>query len=175
MLFTIVKEWLDAICGAQDDSMSAKRTREIVLGFGRLWMSCGLNGVIHSDQGSTSAATDRACLLCKYDHNFLRPFNNFVTAIYTFAMSLKQCCATGSLHTGTPTGRLDRLHGLDCYVADAPNNARPKGIIIIIPDAFGWTLPNNRILADDYAKHGFQVYLPEFMQGKRDIPLLGSG
>lgn len=34
---------------------------------------------------------------------------------------------------------------------------------MIIADAFGWTLPNNRILADDYAKQGFQVYLPEFM------------
>lgn len=70
-------------------------------------------------------------------------------------MVLKQCCATGSLHTGTPTGRIERLHGLDCYVADAPST--PKGIIVIIPDAFGWTLPNNRILADDYAADGFQV------------------
>lgn len=79
-------------------------------------------------------------------------------------MALKQCCATGSLHTGTPTGRIETLHGLDCYIADAPQSP-PKGIVIIIPDAFGWTLPNNRILADDYAKNGFTVYLPEFMQG----------
>lgn len=77
-------------------------------------------------------------------------------------MSLKQCCATGSLHTGTPTGHIEKLHGLDCYVADAPSDS-PKGVIVIISDAFGWTLPNNRILADDYAKQGFQVYLPEFM------------
>lgn len=60
---------------------------------------------------------------------------------------LKQCCATGSLHTGTPTGRIDKVHGLDCYIADAPSGS-PKGIVVIIPDAFGWTLPNNRILAD---------------------------
>ncbi|KAF7187391.1 Hydrolase tropI [Pseudocercospora fuligena] len=79
-------------------------------------------------------------------------------------MSLKPCCATGSLHTGTPTGRIEKVQGLDCYIADAPNG-NPKGVIVIIPDAFGWTLPNNRILADDYAKNGFQVYLPEFMQG----------
>lgn len=81
-------------------------------------------------------------------------------------MSLKQCCATGSLHTGTPTGRIEKVHGLDCYVADAPGT--PKGIIVIIPDAFGWTLPNNRILADDYAANGFKVYLPELMEGKCD-------
>lgn len=80
-------------------------------------------------------------------------------------MPLKQCCATGSLHAGTPTGRIRKVHGLDCYIADAPNGA-PKGVVVIIPDAFGWELPNNRILADCYAKEGnFQVYLPEFMDG----------
>lgn len=79
-------------------------------------------------------------------------------------MSLKQCCATGSLHTGTPTGRVTKVHGLDCYIADSPNGA-PKGIVVIIPDAFGWELPNNRILADEYAKNGFKVFLPEFMVG----------
>ena len=80
-------------------------------------------------------------------------------------MALRQCCAAGSLHTGIPTGRIGKVHGLDCYIAEAPNGS-PKGVVVIIPDAFGWTLPNNRILADDYAKNGnFTVYLPEFMNG----------
>ncbi|KAK5170494.1 uncharacterized protein LTR77_005082 [Saxophila tyrrhenica] len=80
-------------------------------------------------------------------------------------MGLKSCCATGSLHSGQPTGRIDKVHGLDCYIADAPNGP-PKGIVVIIPDAFGWTFPNNRVLADCYAKEGnFTVYLPEFMNG----------
>ncbi|KAK4546942.1 hypothetical protein LTR36_001674 [Oleoguttula mirabilis] len=80
-------------------------------------------------------------------------------------MPLKQCCATGSLHTGTPTGRIEKLHGLDCYVADAPNG-QPKGIVIIITDAFGWKLPNNRILADQYAKRiNAQVLMPDFLNG----------
>lgn len=69
-------------------------------------------------------------------------------------MAMRQCCATGSLHTGTPTGKIEKLHGLDVYVADPPNGAAPTGIVVIIPDAFGWTLPNNRILADAYAKEG---------------------
>ncbi|KAK3716038.1 hypothetical protein LTR37_006768 [Vermiconidia calcicola] len=90
-------------------------------------------------------------------------------------MVLKTCCATGSLHTGNPTGRIENVHGLDCYIADAPNGT-PNGIVVIIPDAFGWTLPNNRILADCYAKEGnFQVYLPEFMNGfKLPADLLDS-
>lgn len=77
----------------------------------------------------------------------------------------KQCCATGSLHTGTPTGRIEKLHGFDCYIAEPPSG-NPKGVVVIIPDAFGWTLPNNKILADSYAKKGnFLVYLPDFMDG----------
>ncbi|OQO09967.1 hypothetical protein B0A48_04322 [Cryoendolithus antarcticus] len=80
-------------------------------------------------------------------------------------MSLKQCCATGSLHTGTPIGRRTKVHGLDCYVADAPSGS-PKGIVVIIPDAFGIELLNNQVLADAYAKEGnFQVLLPDFMAG----------
>ncbi|KAF2171983.1 hypothetical protein M409DRAFT_18214 [Zasmidium cellare ATCC 36951] len=79
--------------------------------------------------------------------------------------TLKPCCATGSLHTGEPKGRITKVHGLDCYVADAPSGTPVKGIIVIIPDAFGWTFPNNRVLSDDYAKKGFTVYLPEFMDG----------
>lgn len=68
-------------------------------------------------------------------------------------MPLKQCCATGSLHTGTPTGRFEQVNGLRTYVADAPSGS-PKGIVVIIPDAFGIELPNNQILADEYAKNG---------------------
>nr|POE47809.1 ankyrin repeat and protein kinase domain-containing protein 1 [Quercus suber] len=77
--------------------------------------------------------------------------------------AISQCCATGSLHAGTPKGELTKLHGLDCYVTNPPSGA-PKGIIVIIPDAFGIALPNNRILADAYAeKVGAQVLLPDFM------------
>lgn len=85
-------------------------------------------------------------------------------------MVLKQCCATGSLHTGTPQGRIEKIHGLDCYVADPPSSP-PKGIVIIIPDAFGWKLPNNRILADEYAKKGnFQVVRARFNALPCELP-----
>ena len=74
-------------------------------------------------------------------------------------------CVSGTLHGGTPTGKVIRLHGLPAYVAEPPSN-NPKGIIVIIPDAFGWELPNTRVLADSYAKKGdFRVYVPEFWDG----------
>jgi hypothetical protein len=77
-----------------------------------------------------------------------------------------QCCATGSLHTGTPQGTVKKVHGLDCYVAEPSSNTPPKGIVVILPDIFGWTMPNTRLLADRYAERGeWTVYLPEFMDG----------
>ena len=30
---------------------------------------------------------------------------------------------------------------------------------------FGWQFPNSRLLADEYAKAGFFVYIPDFLQG----------
>ncbi|KAK4904962.1 hypothetical protein LTR49_025669 [Elasticomyces elasticus] len=80
-------------------------------------------------------------------------------------MALRQCCANGSLHSGKATGRFEAVHGLECYIAHAPSG-QPTGIIVIIPDAFGIALPNNKILADEYArKANCTVYLPDFMNG----------
>ncbi|KAF2502278.1 alpha/beta-hydrolase [Lophium mytilinum] len=77
-----------------------------------------------------------------------------------------QCCAAGEIHSGTPTGKVAKVHGLDCYIAEPAEGVQPKGVIVIIPDFFGWELPNNRMLADSYAaKGGWLVYLPDFMAG----------
>lgn len=77
-----------------------------------------------------------------------------------------QCCAAGEIHSGTPNGRVAKVHGLDCYIAEPPEGVSPKEVVIIISDVFSWKLPNSRILADNYAtKSGFLVYLPEFMDG----------
>jgi dienelactone hydrolase len=75
-------------------------------------------------------------------------------------------CFAGHINPSTPTGHVTTLHGLDVYIAEPPENAEPKGIIVIIPDAFGWEFVNNRILADHYAQRGgFRVLLPDFMKG----------
>ena len=73
-------------------------------------------------------------------------------------------CFSGSVVSDTPTGTVSTVHGLPTYVTrpDGP----PKGLIVYIPDLFGWELPNARLLADNYAtKSGFVVYLPDFMNG----------
>lgn len=83
--------------------------------------------------------------------------------------SIMSCpdCFTGHVHDGKPRGVVMKFHGLDTYVTD-PTDGRPvRGIIVIIPDAFGWEFVNNRLLADHYAEKGdYRVYLPDFMNGQ---------
>jgi dienelactone hydrolase len=73
-------------------------------------------------------------------------------------------CLTGSVKEGTPSGTVTILHGLNTYIARPEGT--PKGLVVIIPDMFGWEITNSRFLADSYAKKGgFLVYLPDFMAG----------
>jgi dienelactone hydrolase len=73
-------------------------------------------------------------------------------------------CVSGTLHAGTPSGTITTLHGLPTYIASP--SGPPKGTIIILPDAFGWSFNNSRILADAYASKGaFRVLLPDIMGG----------
>ncbi|KAL7789495.1 alpha/beta-hydrolase [Trichoderma ceciliae] len=75
-------------------------------------------------------------------------------------------CFSGSLHDGQPRGEVTQAYGLDAYVV-GPVDGRPaKGIVVLLPDAFGWEFVNVRLLADSYAdKGGFKVYAPDFMNG----------
>lgn len=75
-------------------------------------------------------------------------------------------CFRGGLTTTTATGKETMIHGLPTYVAEPENGDVPKGIVVIITDAFGWDFVNNRVMADRYAKiGGFLVYCPDFMDG----------
>lgn len=78
---------------------------------------------------------------------------------------------SGTLSEITPTGTETTIYGLPIYVACGPEG-ESKGLIIYIPDAFRWKLPNNCALADQYVKNGgFTVYLPDFMNGNLQLRL----
>lgn len=71
---------------------------------------------------------------------------------------------TGMVHSELPNGTESIVHGLQTYVASGDSI---KGVIVIIPDVFGWVLPNVRLLADGFArKTGLTVYAPDFMSGE---------
>jgi dienelactone hydrolase len=76
-------------------------------------------------------------------------------------------CVSGAIHDGSPKGEVSKVAGLDTYIAQpaSPENKK-AGLIVIIPDIFGWELVNLQLLADDYAERsGRTVYLPDFMFG----------
>ncbi|EHK43393.1 uncharacterized protein TrAtP1_001364 [Trichoderma atroviride] len=75
-------------------------------------------------------------------------------------------CYRGSVHEGQPRGEVTKAYGLDTYVVNPADGRPAKGIVVILPDAFGWEFVNIRLLADSYADKGdFKVYAPDFMKG----------
>ena len=75
-------------------------------------------------------------------------------------------CFRGTVHSGIPRGRTAKIDNLSTYIAEPPTDITPKGIIVIIPDVFGWKFNNLRVMSDSYAeKGGFAVYLPDFWGG----------
>jgi dienelactone hydrolase len=84
-------------------------------------------------------------------------------------MSTGACpdCFTGTISTNTPIGTIATIHDLPTYVTSPDDGVKPKGLVVFICDAFGYTLSNNQVLADQYAKKGqFLVYVPDLMRGK---------
>jgi len=78
-------------------------------------------------------------------------------------------CIQGTIHEGQPQGTEELVHGLNTYVVG--NRTNPRAIVVMYSDIFGLLLPNNKIIADAYAKSGeYLVYLPDFFKGD-PVPL----
>ncbi|KAM7214901.1 alpha/beta-hydrolase [Rhypophila decipiens] len=78
-------------------------------------------------------------------------------------------CIKGTIHSGNPIGETITVHGLTTYVIG--NRTSPRGIIVMYSDVFGLELPNNKLIADSYAKSGeWLVYMPDFFEGD-PVPL----
>jgi len=78
---------------------------------------------------------------------------------------IKSCCVSGHLHSGTPQGKFEDLHGLKTYVTGSG-----KDTIVFIPDIFG-IYPNAQLLADTWAQEGgWRVLIPDVFQGDA-VPL----
>ncbi|TVY16310.1 Protein AIM2 [Lachnellula arida] len=79
-------------------------------------------------------------------------------------------CFRGGVSKSHPTGKEATIHGVKTYIAEPEAGVAPKGIIVFITDAFGWDFVNNQVLSDHYAKGGFLVYCPDFMNGRAMSP-----
>ncbi|KAI9340754.1 dienelactone hydrolase [Zopfochytrium polystomum] len=74
-----------------------------------------------------------------------------------------ECCRSGFVWQGTPTGSIETIGGVEAYVA------RPKTpsthFIVILTDVFGHGLPNVRLIADSVAACGFNCVVPDILNG----------
>ncbi|WWD22534.1 hypothetical protein CI109_107027 [Kwoniella shandongensis] len=78
------------------------------------------------------------------------------------------CCVTGHIHSGTPLGSNQILHGLNTYVSNSkpPTEAGAKqNVVILLHDIFGADLVNTKLVADEYAGRGWKVLLPDVFEG----------
>jgi len=77
-------------------------------------------------------------------------------------------CISGVRHEGTEEGKIIELGGVKTYEALPQGNLTPeqqKTAILFLPDVFGLGLVNARLLADDFARNGFQTYIPDYLYG----------
>ncbi|KZW03091.1 alpha/beta-hydrolase [Exidia glandulosa HHB12029] len=80
-------------------------------------------------------------------------------------MSFCKDCIVAVTHEGTPTGKIEQIGGVETYVA-LPEGDYPKDkALLLLTDVFGIKFPNNQLLADDFARNGFAVYIPDYLNG----------
>jgi len=78
-------------------------------------------------------------------------------------------CVTGVRHEGTPEGTMEKIGGVDCYVA-TPSSDYPKDkVILFLTDVFGLSLVNNKLLTDGFAQNGYKTIIPDILIGD-DLP-----
>ncbi|KAL9603192.1 MAG: hypothetical protein Q9179_002293 [Wetmoreana sp. 5 TL-2023] len=79
---------------------------------------------------------------------------------------MSSCCVSGFQWNGSPQGTEGKLGNLNAYIAESQQGSRDIAILFIA-DLFGWTLNNNRLLADHFAKEvDATVYVPDFYDGE---------
>ncbi|KAJ3100892.1 hypothetical protein HDU96_010191 [Phlyctochytrium bullatum] len=76
---------------------------------------------------------------------------------------LPECCRTGFLWDGTPSGTLTTIGGVETYIAK-PEVETDK-YVVIWTDVFGHKNPNARLIADSIAKGGLNCIIPDILNG----------
>ncbi|KIW24045.1 uncharacterized protein PV07_09784 [Cladophialophora immunda] len=80
---------------------------------------------------------------------------------------MSNCCQAGKAAPDSyiPRGQYAILGGVICYVSDGELDSHAgKGVLLLLPDGFGLA-KHNLILADTFAKEGWQVIIPDYFEG----------
>jgi dienelactone hydrolase len=75
----------------------------------------------------------------------------------------------------TPLGTLTTIGRLQTYVNACQGSTNPsRGLLLLLPDGFGLA-KHNLILADNFAKEGWHVIVPDYFEGRRRNLLYVTG
>ncbi|KAJ3399925.1 hypothetical protein CcCBS67573_g06984 [Chytriomyces confervae] len=73
-------------------------------------------------------------------------------------------CCSGSIDAGTPTGRVEVIGDMECYVREPDAGVVVTGAVVVCTDVFGFKVPNVRLIADVFAANGFVAVVPDYLQ-----------
>lgn len=78
------------------------------------------------------------------------------------------CCTVANFHEGTAAGKHETVFGLDTYVTGADKS--DSRVIVILTDIYGHKFNNTLLVADEFAKAGYKVFIPDILKGD---PIVG--
>lgn len=85
-------------------------------------------------------------------------------------MSLCEHCVKGVIHEGEAKGTIEKIEGVEVYVA-TPTKDYPKDkAILLLTDIFGISLINSKLLADSFAENGLLTFVPDLFDGDAAPP-----
>ncbi|KAG7087237.1 hypothetical protein E1B28_013217 [Marasmius oreades] len=80
-------------------------------------------------------------------------------------MDVHYGASEGVTHEGTPTGKWEKIGGIDCYVAVPEDNKNPDKVLLFLPDVFGVQFVNNQLLVSDFAANGIKTVAIDYFFG----------
>ncbi|RFU74887.1 dienelactone hydrolase [Trichoderma arundinaceum] len=74
------------------------------------------------------------------------------------------CCLKGSIHSGEPSGVVEKIEGVDTYIAMPDTKISNGNVLLFFPDAFGFHI-NNFLAMDAFAACGYLTLGVDYFAG----------
>ncbi|RPA99430.1 alpha/beta-hydrolase [Choiromyces venosus 120613-1] len=79
-----------------------------------------------------------------------------------------ECCMKGFMHEGTPVGEVVQFAEAETYITKPASGSTEK-VLLLLTDVLG--INNNpKLIADDFAKNGYTVVMPDLFAGDKVPP-----
>ncbi|KAI0658272.1 alpha/beta-hydrolase [Cubamyces menziesii] len=75
-----------------------------------------------------------------------------------------ECCTKTVQHVGDPRGTIERIAGVETYIASPPSGTTEDKIILFFADIFGPLYVNSQLLMDYWADNGYLVLGIDYLE-----------